>query len=101
MLKVNNLTFGYKKKTILKSISFKVEAGEHFSIIGESGSGKSTLLKLIYGTYDLNSGHIFWKDNEILGPKHNYWSRIHEICSSRIRLNALYNGCRKYWSLSI
>jgi iron(III) transport system ATP-binding protein len=48
-----------------------VKQGEHLSVIGESGSGKSTLLKLIYGEYDLNKGQIFWKDNEILGPKYN------------------------------
>ncbi len=71
MLQVKNLSFKYKNKHILESINFKVNPGEHFSIIGESGSGKSTLLKLIYGTYDLNEGQIFWKDNEILGPKHN------------------------------
>ncbi|MFG6685244.1 ABC transporter ATP-binding protein [Mariniflexile sp. HNIBRBA6329] len=71
MLQVNNLTFQYKKQPILKAISFSVKTGEHFSIIGESGSGKSTLLKLLYGTYDLNEGQIFWNDTEILGPKHN------------------------------
>ncbi|MFD0990454.1 ABC transporter ATP-binding protein [Mariniflexile jejuense] len=71
MLQVNNLTFKYKKQPILENISFSVGAGEHFSIIGESGSGKSTLLKLLYGTFDLNEGNIFWKDKEILGPKHN------------------------------
>lgn len=71
MLQVKNLSFKYKNKHILESINFKVNPGEHFSIIGESGSGKSTLLKLIYGTYDLNEGQIFWKDNEVLGPKHN------------------------------
>lgn len=71
MLQVKNLTFQYKKQPVLKAISFSVKTGEHFSIIGESGSGKSTLLKLLYGTYNLNEGHIFWKDNEILGPKHN------------------------------
>ena len=71
MLQVNNLTFQYKKQPILKDISFSVKTGEHFAIIGESGSGKSTLLKLLYGTYDLKEGQIFWKDKEILGPKHN------------------------------
>ncbi len=71
MLQVKNISFRYKKTEVLKNISFKVEKGEHFSIIGESGSGKSTLLKLLYGTYDLNNGQIFWKDKTILGPKHN------------------------------
>lgn len=71
MLQVDNISFGYGKEPVLDNISFKAKAGAHVSIIGESGSGKSTLLKLLYGTYDLNKGHIFWKDQEILGPKFN------------------------------
>ncbi|WP_147677060.1 ABC transporter ATP-binding protein [Algibacter pacificus] len=71
MLQVKNITFSYKKAKILKNISFNVKAGEQLAIIGESGSGKSTLLKLLYGEFDLDSGHIFWKDTEILGPKYN------------------------------
>ena len=71
MLNVQNLTFSYKKTPVLKDVSFKVKAGENLAIIGESGSGKSTLLNLIYGESDLNQGHIFWKDTEILGPKYN------------------------------
>ncbi len=71
MLQVKKISFRYKKKAVLNNISFIVKAGEHLSIIGESGSGKSTLLKLLYGTYDLDKGHIFWNDEDILGPKHN------------------------------
>lgn len=71
MLLVQNLTFKYKKQPVLNNISFTVNAGEHLAIIGESGSGKSTLLNLIYGEFDLEEGHIFWKDKEILGPKYN------------------------------
>ncbi len=71
MLQVKNLTFGYSKATVLKALDFKIEAGENLAIIGESGSGKSTLLKLIYGEYNLKKGQIFWKDEEILGPKYN------------------------------
>ncbi|MEL0651618.1 ABC transporter ATP-binding protein [Algibacter sp. TI.3.09] len=71
MLQVNNISFSYQKIEILKNISFSVKAGEQLSIIGESGSGKSTLLKLLYGEFDLNSGRLFWRDTEILGPKYN------------------------------
>lgn len=71
MLYVNNLSFRYKKELVLKQISFEAKQGEHIAIIGESGSGKSTLLKLLYGELDVNEGQIFWKDQEILGPKHN------------------------------
>lgn len=71
MLQIKNISFSYKKLPILTNVSFNVKAGEHVSIIGESGSGKSTLIKLLYGTYDLNNGQVFWKENEILGPKYN------------------------------
>jgi iron(III) transport system ATP-binding protein len=71
MLQIKNVTFGYSKATVLKALDFKIEAGENLAIIGESGSGKSTLLKLIYGEYDLKKGQIFWKNEEILGPKYN------------------------------
>ena len=37
--------------------------------MGESGCGKSTLLKAIYGLVDLNQGEIFWKEEQIFGPK--------------------------------
>lgn len=71
MLHVKNLSFSYNKTKILDNISFTTGLGEHISVIGESGSGKTTLLKLLYGEYDLDSGHVFWKDEEILGPKFN------------------------------
>jgi ABC-type Fe3+/spermidine/putrescine transport system ATPase subunit len=71
MLKIKNLSFSYIKKPILTNLNFTVKSGEHLAIIGESGCGKSTLLELIYGEYDLEIGQIFWKDTEILGPKHN------------------------------
>jgi ABC-type Fe3+/spermidine/putrescine transport system ATPase subunit len=71
MLKVNNISFAYKKETVLHQINFSIEKGECLAIAGESGSGKSTLLKLIYGEYDLNKGTIYWNDQEVLGPKYN------------------------------
>lgn len=71
MLQIKNLSFGYSKNLELNSLTFEVKTGEYLAVIGESGSGKSTLLKVLYGEYDLNKGHVFWKDQEILGPKYN------------------------------
>ena len=70
MLQVKDLVFGYKNNPVLNQLSFSVIEGEHISIIGESGSGKSTLLKLLHGELDANQGQIFWKGQEILGPKY-------------------------------
>ncbi|WP_452601535.1 ABC transporter ATP-binding protein [Pontimicrobium sp. MEBiC06410] len=71
MLQVNNISFSYNKIKVLNNLSFQVEAGEYLAIIGESGSGKSTLLNILYGEYDLDEGQLFWKAEEILGPKFN------------------------------
>ena len=71
MLQVKKIHFSYKNIAVLNNISFKVNKGEHLSIIGESGSGKSTLLKLLYGELDADKGDIFWGNIQILGPKFN------------------------------
>lgn len=42
----------------LKNISFEINKGEFFGIVGRNGSGKSTLLKLIAGIYVPTTGKI-------------------------------------------
>lgn len=71
MLDVRNIQFSYLEQTTIQPLSFTHEEGKTLAIIGESGCGKSTLLKLIYGLFDLEAGQIFWKDNEVLGPKYH------------------------------
>lgn len=59
MIKVENLEFGYTKKTkALKGVSFSIEKGSWVSIIGHNGSGKSTLSKLLNGLLVASSGKI-------------------------------------------
>jgi ABC-2 type transport system ATP-binding protein len=43
---------------VLDGISFDVQEGEFFGIVGRNGSGKSTLLKCIAGIYQADSGSI-------------------------------------------
>jgi len=72
MLTVASISFGYtKKKTVLDNFTFTLKEGEHLCVMGESGCGKSTLLKAIYGLLNLKKGEIYWKENQVLGPKFN------------------------------
>jgi ABC-type polysaccharide/polyol phosphate transport system ATPase subunit len=43
----------------LRDVSFVVEQGEFFGIVGRNGSGKSTLLKCMAGIYGTDSGDIY------------------------------------------
>lgn len=49
---------GYRVFTPLKDISFTINEGDFFGIVGRNGSGKSTLLKTIAGIYTSNSGNV-------------------------------------------
>ncbi|WP_342508393.1 adenosylcobinamide amidohydrolase [Sporosarcina sp. FSL K6-2383] len=58
MLQVDNLTGGYGKDPIVKSVTFSVKKGEVLGILGPNGSGKSTLLKLISGILPKQEGSV-------------------------------------------
>ncbi len=55
---VKSFAVGSNTITILKGVSFKVNAGEFVSIVGPSGNGKSTLLNMITGIDRPTSGEI-------------------------------------------
>jgi ABC-type polysaccharide/polyol phosphate transport system ATPase subunit len=49
---------GHRRQEALKGLTFDVEQGEFFSIIGHNGSGKSTLLKILAGIYQPTAGQV-------------------------------------------
>lgn len=65
MLKIENLTSGYGKVTIVRNVNIHVEQGEIVSIIGRNGVGKSTLMKTIIGTIKANSGKIIFDNQDV------------------------------------
>lgn len=49
----------------LNDVSFTIQPGETFSVVGESGCGKSTLARTTIGIYPPNSGRILYRDERI------------------------------------
>jgi ABC-2 type transport system ATP-binding protein len=49
---------GYREQDVLRNISFQVNKGDFFGIVGRNGSGKSTLLKIISQIYVPETGSI-------------------------------------------
>lgn len=66
MLKVNNIRSGYGDVEVLHDLSFEVKH-EIYAILGANGAGKTTLMKTIAKVLHLNSGEIYFKDENISG----------------------------------
>lgn len=58
ILNVFNTDRGFETQKVLKDISFEINKGEFFGIVGRNGSGKSTLLKLLANIYAPDKGLI-------------------------------------------
>jgi len=56
MVTINNLKFGYKQKIVYENISFQMELGKIYGLLGENGVGKTTLLRIIAGLLFPNEG---------------------------------------------
>lgn len=67
MLEVKNLHVNHGYLHVLKGLSFSLNLGEIFAIVGSNGAGKSTLLGTIAGVYAPKEGTIFYKGKQISG----------------------------------
>ncbi len=59
VIEAKNITVRYGSLTVLENVSFKVEKGEIYSIVGGSGCGKSTLLRQLIGLETPTEGTVF------------------------------------------
>ena len=48
-VKVRSLSKAYREKTVLADLSFSLEAGQIYCLMGTSGIGKTTLLRILMG----------------------------------------------------
>jgi len=62
---IDNLTFGYDYRTVLKNVSFKLNSGDFLAVVGNNGSGKSTLVKCILGINKVPNNKILLDDIDI------------------------------------
>ena len=62
---LDNVSIQFGGLKAVDGVSFEVEKGEIFTIIGPNGAGKTTLFNLISRLYNVSTGRIVFKDEEI------------------------------------
>ena len=62
---IKNLTKKFDDNIAVNNVSFKINAGEFFSILGPSGCGKTTTLRMIAGFVMPTNGEIYIGENDI------------------------------------
>ncbi|MDR2224885.1 MAG: molybdate ABC transporter ATP-binding protein ModF [Providencia sp.] len=100
---LNNGVISYNDKPILHGLTWHVNPGEHWQIIGENGAGKSTLLSLITGDHpqgysnDLTlfgrrrgSGETIWDIKRHIGYVSNSIHQEYRVATSV--LNVIISG---------
>lgn len=65
LLEFKNIYFSYGKKQVLNDVSFNIEKGSFFVLLGLNGAGKSTIFSLITRLQNLQEGEIFINDYSI------------------------------------
>lgn len=83
LLEVKNLNkrytsglFGTRKVSAVKDVSFNINKGEIFGLIGGSGCGKTSVTKMILGILKPTSGSIWFNGEEISKFKSRQWQKL-------------------------
>ncbi len=90
-----NICKSFGPKKIFEGLTLDVRKGETLCIIGGSGSGKSVLLKIFLRLLPLDSGKIFFEDEEVIAMDNAH------LIQMRKRIAMLFQGAALFDSLSV
>jgi phospholipid/cholesterol/gamma-HCH transport system ATP-binding protein len=91
-VQVRGLRKSFNGQVVLKDLSFEVNPGEIFVIMGPSGSGKSVLLKHVIGLEQPDAGEILIGGESIDSPEVLGKYRLAMVFQSGALLNSLTVG---------
>ena len=58
MITVSNLAKSFGDRTLFAGVSFQLNPGERYGLVGANGSGKTTLLRILSGDIDASEGTV-------------------------------------------
>ena len=65
ILSLENISLSFQKRQILENISFEINQGEIFGMLGPNGVGKSTIFNLVTGLIKPDKGDIIIRDEKV------------------------------------
>jgi iron complex transport system ATP-binding protein len=65
LLSLQDVYFGYRDETVLRGLSFSVEEGEIFGVVGPNASGKTTMIRLMDGLLTPRRGSILLRGEDL------------------------------------
>ena len=65
ILRFQNISLSFENRQILENISFEINQGEIFGMLGPNGVGKSTIFNLITGLIKPDKGEIIIRDDNV------------------------------------
>jgi phospholipid/cholesterol/gamma-HCH transport system ATP-binding protein len=92
IIRVEKLTARYGTSTVFDRVSFDVERGEVFVILGGSGCGKSTMLKHMIGQYKPASGRILIDGLDVAAAEGAEYLRVTEKFGVMYQMGALFGS---------
>lgn len=75
MIRTENISFSYGKKTILDSVNMQINEGDIVSLLGPNGAGKSTLIKILLGLLNPDTGDVYLESVNIKSYKEKELAR--------------------------
>ncbi len=66
VIKVENLYKSYKKVKAVDNVSFSVNKGDVFGLIGPDGAGKTSIIQILAGVLKADSGRAFVKNIDVI-----------------------------------
>ena len=87
-LEFDNVYFSYPgtDNLVLQGVSFKIEKGDHFALIGVNGAGKTTITKLMLGLYTPTQGRILLNGVDLAEYSNRELQKIY-VCMQQDAVN--------------
>ena len=88
VIEFDGVTRWFDRTPVLSGLSFRVNRGEAYALLGRNGAGKSTALRILLGFLDAHAGraHILGEDGATLSPaareRIGYVAEGHQVFSA-------------------